>query len=114
MCFNDISAVDSSSSNSAVVRALRTRVTALGPAIWPTIWTKQGVFLFETEPSVLVGVGVHQSSGIMSVVELVWASIMVPGLAQNEDVVTTTEGIGVDGNRADVDIGIIPWCLTSR
>ena len=62
----------------------------------------------------LVGVGVHQSSGVMSVVELVRTSIMVPGLAQNKDVITAAKGIGVDGNRTKVDIGIVPWCLTSR
>ena len=112
--FYDISAVDFSSPNRTVVRALRTWVTTLRPAIRPAIRTEQGVFLFKTEPCVLVGVGVHQPCGVVSVVELVWASVMVPGLAQNEDVVATTEGIGIYGDRSYVDIGIIPWGLTGR
>ncbi len=50
----------------------------------------------------------------MSVVEFVWASVMVPGFAQNEDVVTAAEWVGVYGNGSDVDIGVVAWCLASR
>ena len=95
MCFDNISAVDLSSSDGTVVRALRTRVTALGPAIWPAIRTKQGVFLFETEPYVLFSVGLHQPSSVMPVIEFIRASVVVPGFTQNEDVVTTAEGIRI-------------------
>ena len=40
----------------------------------------------------------------MTVVELVGCSIMIPALAQYEDVFASTEGIWVDGYGADVDI----------
>lgn len=113
MCFNNIPAVDFSGPDSAVVRALRAWVTALGPAVWPPIRTEQGVFLFKTKPCMLVGVGVHQSGGVVSVVEFVWASVMVPGFTQNENVVTAAEWVGIYGNGSDVDIGIVSGCLTS-
>jgi hypothetical protein len=60
-----------------------------------------------------VGVGLHQTVGIVTVVELVGASIGIPGLAKNEDVVTLTERIGVVGNGAKVDIGVVTGGLGS-
>jgi len=114
VCFNNIPAIDFSGSDSTVVRALRAWVTALGPAVWPSIRTKQGVFLFKTKPCMFIGVGVHQSGGVMSVIEFVWASVVVPCLAQHEDVVATAEGVGIYGNGPNVDIGVVSGCLTSR
>lgn len=43
----------------------------------------------------------------MAVVELVGGSIGIPGLTEDEDVVTETEGIGEDGDGAQVDIGVV-------
>ncbi len=114
MCFNNIPAIDFSGSDSTVVRALRAWVTALGPAVWPSIRTKQGVFLFKTKPCMFIGVGVHQSGGVMSVIEFVWASVVVPCFAQHEDVVATAEGVGIYGNGPNVDIGVVSGCLTGR
>lgn len=50
----------------------------------------------------------------MSVVELVGGSVVIPGFAHDEDVVTTTERIGEDGNRAEVDVRVIAGSLTAR
>jgi hypothetical protein len=47
----------------------------------------------------------------MAVVELVWCSIWVPGFAQYQDIVAEAERIREDGNRSDVDIGVIAWGL---
>lgn len=49
----------------------------------------------------------------MTVVELVGCPIVIPALAQDEDVVTATEGVWVDGYRAEVDIGIVACSLTA-
>jgi hypothetical protein len=49
----------------------------------------------------------------VTVVELVGASIGIPGLAENEDVVTLAEGVGEDGDRAEVDIGVVTGGLAS-
>jgi hypothetical protein len=43
----------------------------------------------------------------VTVVELVGASIGIPGLAEDEDVVTLAEGVGVVSDRAEVDIGVV-------
>jgi hypothetical protein len=43
----------------------------------------------------------------MTVVVLVGASIGIPGLAEDEDVVTLAEGVGVESNGAKVDIGVV-------
>jgi hypothetical protein len=57
--------------------------------------------------------GLHQAGGIVTVVELVGASIGIPGLAENEDVVTLAEGVGEDGDGAEVDIGVVTGGLAS-
>lgn len=51
--------------------------------------------------------GLEKAGGLVAEVELVGASIGIPGLAEDEDVVTLAEGIGEDGTRAEVDVGVI-------
>jgi hypothetical protein len=110
---DDVTAVDLAGTDTAVVRALRTGETALGPAVGPTVGSQQGVFLLQTEPELVLGVGLHQLGSLVTVVELVGSAIGVPGLAEDEDVVTLPEGVGVDGNGADVDIGVVTGGLAS-
>lgn len=43
---NNVTAHDLASAVTAVVRALGSWVTALGPAVWPAIGAKESVFLF--------------------------------------------------------------------
>lgn len=43
----------------------------------------------------------------MSVVVLVGSTIGVPALGENDDVGGATEGIGEDGARAEVDVGVV-------
>lgn len=104
---DNVAAVDLAGADAAVVRALGTGEAALGPAVWPAVRTQQRVFLLETEPEVLGGVSVHQLVGLVAVVELVGGAIGVPGLAQDQDVLAGAEGVGVDGDRADVDVGVV-------
>ena len=104
---DNVTAVDLASTDTTVVRTLGTGETATGPAIRPAIGTEKGVLLLQTEPELLLGVGLHQAGGIVAVVELVWASIGVPGLAEDEDVVTLAEGVGEDSDGAEVDIGVV-------
>lgn len=104
---NDVTAVDLAGSDTAVVRTLRTRETALGPAVWPSVGAKEGVFLLKTEPEVLAGVCLHQLSSLVAVVELVGGAIGVPGLTEDKDVVSLAEGVREDSNGADIDIGVV-------
>lgn len=40
----------------------------------------------------------------MSVIELVWGSIGIPALGEDQDVGSATEWIGEEGDRSEVDI----------
>lgn len=111
---NDITAVNLASSDTAVVGALRTGETALGPAIGSTELIEKGVLLLETEPGVLILVGIHELVALMSVVVLVGGAVGVPAFAEDEDVVTATERIGEDGDGAEVDIGVVTGGLGGR
>jgi hypothetical protein len=110
---DDVTAVDLAGTDTTVVRTLSTGETATGPAVGPAISAEKSVLLLETEPELLLGMGLHQAGGIVTVVELVGASIGIPGLAENEDVVTLAEGVGEDGDGAEVDIGVVTGGLAS-
>lgn len=104
---DDITAVDLAGTDTAVVGTLGTGETATGPAVRPPISAEESVLLLKTEPEALVGVGLHQTVGFVAVVELVGASIGIPGLAEDKDVVTLAEGVGVVCDGAKVDIGVV-------
>lgn len=114
MSFDNISAVHLTSTDGAIVWSLRPREATLGPAIGPSIRTEEGVFLLETKPGLVLSICLHQSSGLVTVVIFVGASIRIPSLAQDKNVIATTEWVRKDCDRADIDIRIITWGLTSR
>lgn len=107
MRLDNVTAVDLAGTDTAVVRTLGAGETALGPGVWPAVGAEDGVLLLQTEPELVLGVGVHQALGLVAVVELVGAAIGVPGLAEDEDVVTAAEGVREDGHGADVDVGVV-------
>lgn len=104
---DDVTAVDLAGTNTTVVGTLGTGETTTGPAVGPAISAEKSVLLLEAEPELLLGVGLHQTGGVVTEVELVGAAIGIPGLAENKDVVTLAEGIGEDRDGADVDIGVV-------
>lgn len=111
---NDISAVDLASTNATVVWSLWTWETSNGPAIRLVKHVEERVFLLQAEPWLVRLVGLHELSTLVAVVELVWGSIGVPALGDNQDVGSTTEWIGEDGNGAEVDIRVVTGSLASR
>jgi hypothetical protein len=111
---NDISAVNLASTDTTVVWALRTWETVDWPAIRLVAHIKKGVLLLETEPRLVGLVGLHELSTLVAVVELVWGSIGIPALGENQDVGGATEWVREDGNRSEVDIGVVAWGLASR
>ena len=92
--------------SSAVVGALRSRETALWPAIGSTIDVEESVLLLKTEPGLLVLGEVHDLLSMVAVVGPVRGAIVVVALCEDEDVVTTTEGVLEDGSGAEVDVGV--------
>lgn len=111
---DNISAVDLASTNTTVVRALGSWETVDWPSIGPVCQVKEGILLLETEPWLVGLVGLHELGTLVAVVELVWSSIWVPALGDNQDVGSTTEWVGEDSNRPEVDIRIVAWGLASR
>jgi hypothetical protein len=109
---NDVTAVDLAGTDTAVVRALRTGETALGPAVGLVIEIEQGVLLLETEPRNLLLVGLHELGAGMAVVELVGSTVGIPALSQDKDVVVAAEGIAVHGDGTKVNIGVLTGSLT--
>lgn len=107
MGLNDVTAVDLAGSDTTVIGTLGTGEPALGPAIGRTELVEQGVFLLKTEPGDFLLVCLHELVALMAVVVLVGGTIGIPALAKDEDVVSTTERIGEDGDRAEVDIGVL-------
>jgi len=80
---NNVTAVDFASTNTTVVWPLRTGETSLWSSVWVSILVEEGIFLLKTKPWLLVLVGLHELSTIVSVVELVWGTIGVPALVEN-------------------------------
>lgn len=107
MRLDNVTAVDTTGADTAVVWTLGTRISSLGPAIGPAVGAQKSVFLLQTKPDFMFGISFHQASRLMSIVELVGRSIGVPGLAHDENVVSQTDGIGVHGHRTNVDIGVV-------
>lgn len=114
MSLDDISAVDLAGTNTAVVWALWAGETTLWPAIGLVEEVKKGVFLLKTEPWLVRLVCLHQLRGLVAVVELVWGSIGIPALSDDEDVGSTTEWVGVESDGAEVDVRVVTRSLVGR
>jgi hypothetical protein len=112
VCLDDVSAIDLAGTDTTVVWTLRTWETARGPAIWSVGHIEEGVFLLETEPRLMRLVCGHKLGTLGTVVELVWGSIWIPALGENEDVWRTPEWIGEDGDGSEVDIRVVTRSLT--
>ena len=92
--------------SSAVVGALRARETALWPTVGGTVNVEEGVLLLKTEPGFNVLCKNHDLIGVVAVVGPVRGAIVVVAFGKDNDVVTTTERVGVVSDGAEVDIRV--------
>ena len=92
---------------------MRTRETALWPAIGSAIGVEESVLLLEAEPGDRVLGLLHDLGGMVAVVGPVGGAVVVVRLAEDKDVVATTEGVLEDGSRAEVDIRVFTRGLAS-
>lgn len=113
MSLDNVTLDNLASTDTAVVRALGSRETTRGPAEGTAIEIEESVLLLETEPRLVVGVGLHDLVAVMAVVVLVGGTIGVPALGKNDNVGGTAERIGEDGAGAQVDIGVVAGGLVS-
>ena len=67
---------------------------------------EEGVFLFHSEPRVVILGLFHNLSTTTAVVTSVGLELVVKGLAENKFVITKTEGITEDGDRLQEDIRV--------
>lgn len=109
---NNISAVDLSSTDTTVVWTLWAWETTSWPSEGLIQLIEESVLLLKTEPWDLLLVSLHQFGAVVAVVELVWDTVGVPALAEDEDVVSTSEWIWVYGDWAEINIGVFTWSLS--
>lgn len=108
---NNVSSKDLAGSDTTVVGALGSGETALGPSDGVIALVEHGVLLLDSEPDDLLLVGAHELGALVSVVELVGGSVVVPALGQNNNVVASSERIGVDGGGSEIDIRVVAGSL---
>jgi len=111
---DNVTAVDFAVTDTAVVRTLGSRETTNRPAVGVAKVIKKSVLLLDTEPNVSILVSLHELSALMSVVGTVGGTIGVVALSENNDVITKSKGIRVDGDGSQVDIGVVTRGLGSR
>lgn len=109
MCVHDITLDHLSGTDTAVVRSLRGREASNRPAVGVVVEVEESVFLLETEPGHVVGMGLHQRGSVVASVELVGCAVGVEALAQDEDVVAAgrPEGVGEDCDGFEEDVGVV-------
>lgn len=98
---DDVALDDLAGTDTTVVWALRGGETVLGPAEGTVVKVEKGVLLLQTEPGLVLGVGLHQLCALVAVVELVGGAIGVDAFRENEDVLASAEGVGENGNGLD-------------
>lgn len=113
MSLDDISAENLASTNTTIVWTLRTWEAIYWPSVRSVRHIKESIFLLQTEPWLMGLVGLHEFGSLMTVVELVWGSIGIPALSQDQDIWGTTEWIWEDCNGAEVNIRVVTGGLTS-
>jgi len=113
MGLDDVTLDNLAGTDTAVVVTLRSRETSGRPAVRAVVEVEEGILLLKTEPGHVLGKGLHDLHAVMSVVVLVGGAIGVPALGEDDDVGGATEGIGEDGGRSEVDIGVVTGGLES-
>jgi len=107
----------------AIVRALRSWVTIVGPSERPgrelSLSSDEGVFLLDSKPWLLVGSGVENFLGGGSEVGVgggkfsAGAISPLVGLGHDDDMVSTSEGISVVGDGLHDDLGVVSVSLVA-
>lgn len=111
MRFNDVSSKDLSSTHTTVVRSLGSGETILGPAIGSVVHVKERVFLLETKHGLVRCYSLHALFTAVTVIRLVGRTVIVPAFGNDENIVTSTERVGVDGSRTQKNVRVVTGSL---
>jgi len=93
---NQVTSDDITGAGTTVVRSLRARETALGPAERPIVKVEEGVLLLKAEPGNVLLCQLHGLGRIMTEICLIGSAVAVVGGSENENVVTTAERVLVE------------------
>lgn len=72
---------------------------------------EKSVLLLETEPRLVLRVGLHNLGALMSVVVFVGHTVGVPAFSQDDDVGAAAEGIREHGTGTQVDVRVVAGSL---
>jgi hypothetical protein len=111
---DNVTAVNLTVTDTAVVRALGRGEATSGPAVGVSKVIKKGVLLLNAKPNISIGVSIHELGALVSVVRAIGGTIRVVALSKNNNVVTESERIGVNGNGSEVDIRVVAGGLLGR
>ena len=112
--FDYVSTKDFVGSNTAIIGSLRSGEPILGPAERVEIGIEQRVLLFDTKPRFEFGSQFHGFQTGVAMVRFGGFLVVLVGVAENQTIVSKTEGISVDGNRIQVHVGVATFCLICR
>ena len=103
----NVSPVDISGPDSAVVRSLGPRVAVLGPTERLLVIIEQGVLLLNSKPGLLVLCLLHDLKTILPLVGLHWLIFVVIRVTEDEEIVSLGERAGghLDWMKVDIPIG---------
>ena len=97
--------------STTVVGTLGTWETVFRPTVRVIVGVQQSVLLFKTEPGLVLLGQLHNFSGMVTMIGLVWSAVVVVALSEDENIITTTEGVLEDGDWPQVDVGVTAWSL---
>ena len=100
----NVSPVDISGPDSAVVRSLGPRVAVLGPTERLLVIVEQGVLLLNSKPGLLILRLLHDLKTLLPLVCLHWLVFVVVGITEDEDVVSLGERAGVHFDWMNVEV----------
>lgn len=100
--------------HAAIVGTLWSWETVLGPAKWIAIEVKERVLLFDAKPRLLLDALVHHLQARFALVSGRRCAIKLVGIAHDQNVVATPEGILVDGHRIQISVRVAALRLVAR
>merc|ERR1719219_978185 len=103
---HDVPAVDLVGPDPAVVGALGAGEPVLGPPEGMLVLVQQSVLLLDTEPGMVILGLLHHLLTSLPLVGVSGKLVVLVGLAQDQDVVASSEGVRVDLHRVKVSVGV--------
>jgi len=112
MSFDDVTTVNLTGAYTAVVGALGSWETILGPAVGVAVEVQQGVFLLHAKPRVRILRCFHGLQAFGAMVGVCWSVVVLVGLTKHDLVVPQAERVGVHSHGVKIHITIAAFRLS--